>query len=94
MQHRALVQGRPQRPVQAVLEVKLPPPADHVGEQIAVERGVLGQDSVQIEHVLGGNELIKPDRARWYRRPFTCAPCMIGVGPSLSDLLKDHTLRV
>jgi hypothetical protein len=38
VQHRPLLQRGPQRAVQAVLEVEVAPPADHVGEQVAVER--------------------------------------------------------
>ena len=90
MQHGPLVQGRPQCPMQAVFEVKIAFPADHMREQITVERRVLGQDSVQIEHVFRGDELIKPDGAWRYFGPFASGPRMIGIGPSLSDLLKDH----
>src|ERR1700728_1554011 len=94
VQHRSLVQGGPQRPVQAVLQVQLTPPPDHVREQVAVERRVRVQDGVQIEHVLRGDELVKADGARRYLGPFTRAPCVIGVGPSLAYLLEDHTCRV
>src|SRR5258707_360569 len=39
----ALLQGRAQRPVDTVLQVELALPLDHVREQVAVERRVLGQ---------------------------------------------------
>ena len=38
MQHGPLLQRRPQRAVQPVFEVELAVPADHVREQVAVER--------------------------------------------------------
>src|ERR1700683_3574808 len=88
------MQGGPQGPVQAVLEVEFALPADHVGKQVAVERRVLGQDGMQVQHVLRGDELVEPDRARRYLGPFTCAPCMVWVGAPLPDLLEDHTCRV
>jgi hypothetical protein len=91
VQDGALVQRRPQGPVQAVFQVELAPPPDHMGEQVAIERGVLGQDGMQVEHVLRGDELVEPDGARGYLRPFASGPCMIGIGAPISDLLKDHT---
>ena len=85
------MEGRPQGPVQAILEVKLALPADYVREEVTVERRVLSQDGVQVEHVLRGDELVEPDGTRRYIRPFASGPGMIGIGPSISDLLKDHT---
>ena len=90
VQHGPLVQRRPQRPVQAVFQVELAFPAHHMGKQVAVEGGVRGQDGLQIEHVLRGDELIQPDWARRDLCPFARGPGVIGIGPSLSDLLKDH----
>ena len=41
VQHLALLEGGPQRAVQAVLEVEVAVPLDDVGEQVAEERRVL-----------------------------------------------------
>jgi len=90
MDHRTLVQRRPKRPVQAILQVEIAVPADHVREQVTVEGRVLGQDHLQIEDILGGDELIQPDRARRDLRPFAGSPVMVRIGPSVPDLLKDH----
>jgi len=94
VQDRALVQGGPQRPVQAVFQVKVTVPPDHVREQVTVEGGILGQHHLQVKDILGGNELIQPDRARRYLSPFTRRPRMIGVRPSVPDLLEDHVLSL
>ena len=64
MQDVPLLQCGAQRPVQAVLEVEVAAPLDDMGEQVAVERGVLGEQRVQVEHPLGGDELVQPDLAR------------------------------
>jgi len=76
--------------MQPVLEIELATPADHVREQVAIERGVGRQDGVQIEHVLRGDQLVKPDQARWYLGPLTPGPGVIWVGPPVPDLLEDH----
>jgi hypothetical protein len=57
--------------VQAVFEVKFALPADHVREQVAIEGGVLGQDGMQVKHVLCGDELVKAYGTRRYLGPFT-----------------------
>jgi hypothetical protein len=59
-------------------------------KEIAVERGVLGQQQVEVEHGLGGDQLVQPDRARWNLGPFASAPGVIGIGAALPDLLEDH----
>jgi hypothetical protein len=43
MDHRPLLQCCTKRPVQAVLQVQLALPFDDVGEQVSIERRVLGQ---------------------------------------------------
>ncbi len=91
MQDGSLLQRRPQRAVQAVLQVELPVPADDVREQVAVEGGVGGQHAVQVQHVLGGDELVQPDWPGRYLRPFPAGPCVIGVWPPVPDLLEDHS---
>ena len=47
MDHVALLQRGPQRPVQAVLQVQLAVPLHGVREQVAVEGRVVGQQGVQ-----------------------------------------------
>jgi hypothetical protein len=90
VQYQPLVQCGTQRPVQAVLQVKLSLPPDDMGEEVSVERRVFRQDLLQIEHVLRGDELIEPDGPGRYLCPFAGTSRMIGIGTSLSDLLEDH----
>src|SRR6266498_384121 len=93
VQHKPLVERGAQRPVQAIFQVELPPPADDMGEEVAVERRILSQHLLQVEHVLGGDELVEPHRAGRYLGPLPGTPRMIGIGPSLSDLLEDHIAK-
>src|SRR6185437_8949773 len=90
VQDQALMQGGPQRAVNAVLQVQLTAPPDDVREQVAVERRVLGQQLLQIKRILGGDELIETDGTGRDLRPFPGSAGMIGIGPPVPDLLKDH----
>ena len=90
MHDSALVQRGAQGAVQAVFQIELAPPANDVREKVAVERGVVRQNHLEVQHVLSGDQLIQPDRARRDMRPFAGAPRMVGIGPSLPDLLEDH----
>lgn len=90
MQHRPLLQGGPQGAVQTILQVQLPVPADHVREEVAIERRVGRQHCMQVEHVLGGDELVQTHRARRYLCPLAPGPGMVRVGPPVPDLLEDH----
>ena len=94
MQHGPLLQRGAQGPVQAIFEVELAAPADHMREQVAVESGVGRQDSVQVEHVLGGDELVEPDWARWYLSPLASAPGVVRIGPPVPDLLENHNVSL
>lgn len=92
VQDRTLVQSRAQRPVQAVLKVEVTAPLDHVGEEVAVERGVLREQGVQIEHRFRGDQRVEPDLSRRYLRPLAMREAVLGVGPFITDQLEDHTL--
>jgi len=84
------MQGGPQRAVNAVLQVQLTAPPDDVREQVAVERRVLGQQLLQIKRILGGDELIEANGTGRDLSPFPGSAGMIGIGPPVPDLLKDH----
>jgi hypothetical protein len=45
---------------------------------------------VQVKHVLGGNQLVEPDRPGRYLSPLAAGPAVIGVWPPVPDLLEDH----
>jgi hypothetical protein len=90
VQHQSLLKRGAQRAVEAVLQVQIAAPADHVREQVAVERRVGGEHGVQVKHVLSGDQLIKPDWPRRYLSPLAAGPAVIGVWPPVPDLLEDH----
>jgi hypothetical protein len=69
--HVALLQGRPERAVQAVLEVQLAAPLHGVREQVAVERGVVGEQGVEGQFLLRRRQRVHPDLARRDHRPVT-----------------------
>ncbi len=50
-----------QCPVQPVLEVQLAFPLHNMSEQVAVERGVGGQEGLEVERPLSRDEFIEPD---------------------------------
>lgn len=85
-----LVQRRPQGAVQTVLEVELPFPLDDMGEQVAVERGVLRQKRPQIEHRLRRDQLVEANLARRYPSPVTGRHPVLGIGTLLTHRLEDH----
>ncbi len=93
MQHLPLVQRGAQGPVQAIFQVKLPPPADDMGEEVAIERRVLSQDLLQVEDVLRRDELVEADGPGRYLGPLARTPRMIWIGPSLPDLFEDHITK-
>ena len=85
-----LLQGRPQGPVQAVLEVDLALPLHGVREQVAVEGRILVQQPVQGQLALGGDQLVEAHRARGHVGPVPGGEAVIGVGPAVPHRLEDH----
>ena len=94
VQHVALLERRPERPVQAVLEVELAAPLDDVGEQVAVERGVLVEEGGEVEGVLGGDQLVEPHLARRHLGPVAGASARARGRAGLADALEDHGRRL
>src|SRR4051794_16762787 len=92
VEYLALLERRPDRAVQAVLQIQVALPLHYVREEVAVEGGVLGEQGFQVELALGRHELIEADRARRDVRPLPGAfPAVVGVRPAVSDALEDHT---
>ena len=89
MHHRTLLQGRAHRAVQAVLEVQVPLPPHHVGEQIAVEGAVLTEQVEQIQLRLGGDEVIEAELLRREFRPLGQRQVVLGIGPGVPDSFED-----
>src|SRR5665647_2191523 len=77
--------------VQAVLEIQRALPLDDVGEQIAVEGGLLGQQSCQVEVAFCGDELIEPDHARRDVGPVPrCLQPVCGIRAPVTHRPEDH----
>lgn len=90
MDHGPLLQRGPQGPVEAVLEVHLTVPLDDVGEQIAVIGGVFGEQGVEVQRSLGGDELVKADLPRGQFGPGAQRGAVFRVGPPVAHALEDH----
>ena len=87
----ALVQCGPDGTVQPVLEVQGSPVLHNVGKKIAEERGILGEESLEVEGALGGYQLIEPDRTRRKRGPLLGGVVtMVGVRASLAHSFEYH----
>jgi len=77
--------------VQAVLEIQRAFPLDDVGEQIAIEGGLLGQQRRQVEVAFCGDELIEPDHARWDVGPVPrCLEPMFRIRAPVTHCPEDH----
>ncbi len=90
MQHKALLQSGAEGPVQAVLEEHLAPVLHHVGEQVAVEGGVLIEQGVEVEGALGRDQLIEPHLPWRQTSPILLPVPVIRVRSPLADALEDH----
>src|SRR5687768_14657352 len=83
--------GVQDRAVEAVFGVQLALPLDHMREQVAEERGVLGQQRFQIERALSGDELVEPDLARRYAGPVLGAlVTMVRIWAAVAYGFEDH----
>lgn len=94
VQHVSLLQGSPQCPVQAVLEIELALPVDDMGKEVAIERGVLVEQGREIEGVLGRDELVEPYLMRRKLSPVCDRQAMLGVGPRVVHSFEDHSLSL
>ena len=75
---------RAQGPVQAVLEVQSPA-TDDVGEQVAEERRVLGEQGLEVELALGRDQLLEPDLGGATLAPLALAEPVVGVRLAVAD---------
>lgn len=89
-----LLQSCPERPVQSILEIQLAAPRDDVGEQVAIKRGILFQECLEIERPLGRDQLIKPHLMRCDGGPLLLHKAMVRVWAGVPDTLEDHVATV
>ena len=90
MDDRPLRKGGPKCPVQPVLEVQLPFPFHNMSEQVTVERGVGGQQSLEVQRPLCRNEFVEPDLTWRQLRPLAQAGVVLWVRAPVTDSFKDH----
>ena len=94
MEYCPLLQGRPDGPMEPVLEEQLPFPQHHVREQVPVESRVLREQRVEIQLPPSGHQLVEPDLPWGDRGPAARSAAMVRVGPFVADTLKDHTFSL
>jgi hypothetical protein len=56
-----------------------------VGEEVAVQRLVVGEQDLEVEGSLGGHELVEPDLAGRELGPLALAGPVVRVRPALTD---------
>src|SRR5664280_854085 len=91
MQGWTLLKGCPQGPMQSVFQIQLVLPLHDVSEQIAVEGGLLRQQSCQVKVAFCGDQLIESDHARWDVGPVTGRLQPVrGIGTPVTHSPEDH----
>ena len=90
MQGLPLLQRSAQSPMKAVLQVQIALVGHDVGEEIAVERGILLKEGFEIQGSLGGDQLVQPDLMRRDRDPLLLREAVVRVGAGVANSLEDH----
>src|SRR5690606_27461099 len=91
VQDRTLLEGRAVGAVPPVLQVEDALVLHDVGEQVAEEGRVLGEQGVEVEGSLGGDELVEAHLARGHLGPVPGGhPAVVRVGAPVTDGLEDH----
>ena len=85
-----LLESRPDRPVQAVLEIKFPVPGHDVGEEVAEVCGILIEEMIEIQGCLSCDQLIEADLAGRDPGPRALSEPMIGIRSSRIHSFEDH----
>jgi hypothetical protein len=63
-----------------------------MGEQITKERGIFGEERLQVKGALGGHQLVEADRTRRKRSPLLGGVVtMVGVRASLAHSFEYHS---
>lgn len=93
MQYGALLQGGPQCSVQPILQKQLAGPLHGVREEIAEERGVFGEQPVQLQHGGGGDKILQANLLRRDLRPVLGGEPVLRVGAAVPNVLEDHSPR-
>ena len=94
MQHAPLLQRSSDGTVQSILQVELALPLDDVREKISEVGGVLVEEVLEVERLLGGGELGKANLGGGYLGPVALRETMIGVRTPIAHPPEDHLVSV
>ena len=84
----AAVQGVAQCAVHAVFEVEFAAPFDDVREEVTVVGGVFGEEGLEVEGFLGGDEGVEAYLLRRDSSPVGVGHAVLGVGAAVAYFLK------
>lgn len=90
VQHRSLLQGGSNGPVQSVLQVQVTLIFDDMGEQVTEEGRVLCEQGFEVDRTLRGDELREPHLAWRETRPLGHTEAMFRVWTLFADCLENH----
>lgn len=89
------MQGRANGPMESVLQVEGTPPLHHMREQVAKEGGVFGQQGLQIQLRLGGDQVSQSHLAWRDGGPILGRHVsMVRVGAFVANSFEDHPFRL
>src|SRR4051794_6485577 len=80
--------------MKTVLEIQISAPRDDVGEEVAIEGGVLLQQCLEIQRPLGGDELVESDLVRRDSSPLLLDIPVVRVRSLVTDPLENHCVTL
>lgn len=86
----AALEGCAEGAVDAVFEVEVAAVADDVGEEVAVEGGVFGEEGFEVEVFLGGDEPVEAYLGGGYAAPVALGESVVGVGSFPAYAFENH----
>ena len=94
MDLRASLKSRSKRTLEPVFKVKVTPPQDHMREEITEQSRILREKGVQVEGALSSGEEFKGKFTRLDLGPLFDSETMGRVGPTVPNMLEDHTTSI
>lgn len=94
MQHPPLLERGPQGTMQTVLQEELAPPPDDVREEVTEVGGVLVEEVLEVERLLGGGEVGEADLGGGDLGPLALCEAVVGVRTPVVHPPEDHLVSV